>query len=224
MKSIRRRALRAGVVVLLVTTVSLAGASIKEWWRALPPPAECSSEDLLRWLATRDLAQESLGTRRALVDRMAAQLGEGIDLKPIEEHLNVAQKRRFTTNVRLLMATWFKDAAANYADLDSRQKAAFLDEHIALVQEWDLKALAGVLALGESAGAPSSEEQDESPRPKPRHGMSEFALLNGEINRWVDGGHGAQRLQLERFASAIRMRLLARAFQPFTSSSAAPSS
>jgi len=219
MKSNRRRALRAGMAVLVVATVSLAGASINEWWRALPPPERCSGEDLVRWMATRDLTEESAATRRALVERLAIQLCEGVEADRIDDYLNNTQKRRFASNARLLMRTWFEDAASKYAAMDVNAKAQFLDEQIALVEEWDLEALAESLSSGEPL--PSSEGNASAGTA----GVpGSLAMLNAEINRWIDGAQGAERERLQAFASAIRIRLLARAFQPFTSTFSTSSS
>jgi hypothetical protein len=117
------------------------------------------------------------------------------------------------------MATWFEDAAAEYAGLDPHGQEQFLDEQLALVDRWDLDALTHSLSLGKSVPQ-SAGESFEAPAGVP----GPLVLLNEEMSRWIDEAQGSQRETLQNFASAIRMRLVTRVLQPFTSTSANSSS
>lgn len=123
-----------------VGLIFLIGSAV--WWSwefRLPAPEDCSRDQLFRWMALYDLADETEQTQLALMNRFEAlikngELGGSVEIDP-----------RYATQVdrnrRLLQDRWFQETVKEFHRREVGQRAAFVDEQIAMVDQW--QAMAG---------------------------------------------------------------------------------
>jgi hypothetical protein len=146
-----------------------------------------------RWLATHDLAEQSPGFRSELAQRVALQLDYEPQLTTILDELPPAERTRLTDNGRLLMETWFRDCAAKYAKLPSRdERGSFVDGQIERIEKW------GVLDF--FAG---SDAQDNS------SGVLGLQLIQ-MVQQWINQAPTDQQPMLRDLFNAVQQRYVIR--------------
>jgi hypothetical protein len=92
-----------------------------------------------RWLATHDLAEQSLVFRGEVAERVAEQLDCEPPSDAILDKLPPSERNRLTANAQLLMEAWFHRRALQYAGLAGHEeKTRFVDAQIARTERWGI--------------------------------------------------------------------------------------
>lgn len=104
------------IVALMVLLGLLSLVLFASYSRWLPHPENASRNQLLYWVATRDLDSETMELRRALLERLIAEFDheqELLQLRP--DVVPPTYKERITANVQVLKREWFAWQVERYA-------------------------------------------------------------------------------------------------------------
>jgi hypothetical protein len=125
-----------GVLVGAALVAMAIGSSALAVWAVyrLPAPEHATGRDLLRWLVTRDLREESEETHRALVRQLEVYLQDTQDLGASAAEMNDERRTLLESNVSVLLPQWLHLGAERYAQLDPDKQPALLDEQLLLVE------------------------------------------------------------------------------------------
>jgi hypothetical protein len=148
-------------------------------------------DGLVRWLATYDLAQQTLDVRRRVAVGLEAQLGDRLHFTGITKGMPAAEAAQFNANVELLAQAWFYDKAGEYAAIAPTTRPAFLKRQTGVVLK---------LAEGWQSTRGSS--------------LGEVAAL---VKRWIAQAPTDLRPKAKSFADALQGAVLARYLQGPTS-------
>jgi hypothetical protein len=150
----------------------------------LPDPAAASQEELLRWVALRDLAQYPRETQVTLVNRLQEVV------QPEEFKQGETQKRlqsyapQIRKNAELLKKVWFETRCRQYATIGDAQRFDFLRQQLDAVFDW-----ATLL----------DPERGPGQKPVSRHENPQLAWrLIGELETWIDEARGEQKGRMEQ--------------------------
>lgn len=170
--------------------------------RWLPHPEQASRNQLLYWVATRDLDQESLEIRQALLERLIAEYDNDEQLARLRSDLvPTAYREQITANIKVLKREWFALQVARYSsDSDARWElveAGFLQaqrfvEAASRVSEGEGKELDIAAEVAKLIA-----ELPESERPVAKNLVGDavvFWLTQADVSKWTND----QRLALAR--------------------------
>jgi hypothetical protein len=189
---------RRGILWLLALAALLAaaiGAAVPFLAPGLPDPAVASRDELLRWLVTRDLAQESPSTRLALVERLEQEFRSSMDWDAFDAKMTEAQRKRLWSNIPLLLGPWLSEKASVYAQLPERQRPQFIDGVIDSLLAWR-----GVDRLQARHSSDAS----------PGRSRSLLAVLLEQVEECKRNAEPQQRDRILQFLGALQVRFLMR--------------
>ena len=128
---------RALIVFAGIAILAVAGTAGWQWYFQLPAPQRATNQQVLRWLVFKDLEQESLETRVALVDRLQEMPAESFNQnqggKP---QLSASYRERLKRNAKLLQADWFEHRCRQYANCEMERRLQFLEAQLEAVLRW----------------------------------------------------------------------------------------
>ena len=182
------------VVGVAVSTFVLIWLSPRLFLKRLPDPESADRDALLRWIVTRDLANEPLGTRQTLARRLEGEFRTGIDWGAIGAGLDRSQREQLWENVLVLMEPWYMDKVDGYFELAAAERPAYVDTIIDRIDDW--------------GGVESVCRQDPPDEPG-----ATSALLGGLLERievWQRQADGKRRDQIRQFQTALQARWLSR--------------
>jgi hypothetical protein len=189
---------RRGVLWLLALAALLAagvGAGRFLFRPGLSDPAVADSDELLRWLVTRDLGQESARTRLVLVQRLEQEFRAGVDWEALNQQMTDAHRKQLWNNIPLLLGPWLSEKASHYSQLPVTQRLKFIDGVIDSLLAW---RGADRLQTAQSSEASSSQS---------RGVVSVFLEQVEECRRNADV---RQREHISQFLAALQLRFLMR--------------
>lgn len=165
--------------ILLIVMVGYAA-----WWSwefRLPVPEHCNRDQLFRWMALYDLADESDQTQLALMERFEELIknGELDGSVKIDPHYAMQVDR----NRRLLQDLWFQETVKEFHRREVGHRTAFLDEQIEIVDRWQAMA-------------------DDS-------GQDSIDAMRDQLNHWVSDAVPDEKNKLLQALSACFVRWLA---------------
>ena len=196
MISDRKQWLQKRGVLLGTTLVALAvGSSAIAVWAMyrLPSPEHAQGRDLLRWLVTRDLEQESVGTRRALVRQLEFYLSDEPDLDRAATELTPQRQATLEANVELLLPEWITMGAERYAETTVVNREALLDSQL------ELAARVGELSRLWNGTSADQNPAAENPL---------FAMV-ARIDQFVEQTQDPKRAALDQYVGALKLRWFA---------------
>ena len=157
----------------------------------LPSPENANRQELLRWLVTRDLGEESAHTREVLARRLDSEFVD-VDWVSLNSRMSDEHRGRLWSNLPLLLEPWFMDKLETYNNRNDTQRPAFVDEIIDRMVE-----LGGMDCLrGPSDGG----------RPP---GLMQLFIERAETCK--EQARSERRQQMSQFIAAIQTRWLIRA-------------
>lgn len=196
----RHRGILTIVALVALGTLSL-GVGLELYRRdRLPDPEVADNDALMKWLATRELSEETPQIRQKLVRRLGRFLDEQdpqqpFDLQEVLDQLDDDQTEQFWSNVYLLAELWFLEHVEKYDQLDEADRQEFLSGMIDQVKTW------GVL--------------DWIPTDTPAG--SGFAVQAGMIRKqmqpWIDAREDDERKKIEHFLKGLENHLVAQEFK-----------
>lgn len=178
----------------------------------LPDPETACGRDLLRWVATQDLGQYPMETRRTLARRLeqqfsgqAAAFGGGDSGG--ESEMGPQHREMLLKNLELLVEPWLLLKTEEYSALPAAERSAYVDRFLDAVDLW--QGAAGW--LNKSGG------QD---KPEGR-GQSALVIFVTQIQQCRQ--HASPRLQkeLDGFLLAVQTRWVSRKISRFLWTAAA---
>ena len=120
----------------LVLLLAIGAAAMAFWPERLPHPAQANREELLRWVVTRDLADEPHDLRATLAERLVEQFGEGLDWGEADRRLGNHHRQRLLENIPLLIGPWLAQKAERFAAAGPSERTALLDRTIKSIRQW----------------------------------------------------------------------------------------
>ncbi len=178
-------------LLLLATLLVTAGAATGYYflWR-LPHPAEADRDQLIRWLATRDLSAEPVDLQRVLARRLEEEFSDGVDWDGMAEELDRSRQVLVWENIVVLMKPWFMEKADHYAELTTdTQRTDYLDRFIDTIGVWR-----GVDLL-----RPADDESGG-----PQGGL--LTELSGQMGDWKAESDPQQAEKIDHFLRKVKMR------------------
>ncbi|MCG8584897.1 MAG: hypothetical protein MI757_09320 [Pirellulales bacterium] len=130
--------LRHRGVLLGATLLALAiGSSAIAVWAMyrLPPAEHAQGRDLMRWLVTRDLREESEATRRSLVLQLEVFLEESHDHERTAAEMNEQRRHTLEENVGVLLPVWLELGAERHLANEPANRQEFLDKQLSRVEQ-----------------------------------------------------------------------------------------
>jgi hypothetical protein len=188
-----------GVLWLLLLLALLAagvGAAVPFLTPGLPDPAVANREELLRWLVTRDLGQESSKTRLVIVQRLEQEFRAGVDWEALSRQTTEAQRKQLWCNIPLLLGPWLTEKASLYSQLPDAKRIEFIDGVIDSLQAW---RGADQLQAPQSAETPSAQ----------RRGAVQKMFLD-QVEECKRSADQQQRDRIAQFVAALQFRFLMR--------------
>ena len=188
----RHRGILTIVALLALGALSL-GVGMKVYWQdGLPDPEEADADGLMRWLATRELSEESPEIRQKLVRRLERFLdeqdpGEPFELREVLDQLDEDQTERFWNNVYLLAELWFLERVERYDQLGEEDRKVFIAGTIDSVMTW------GVLNWIPTTDAQAADAGFE---------MRAILVLR-QMQPWIDAREDDERKKIEQFLADV---------------------
>ena len=192
----RHRGILTIVALVALGTLSL-GVGLELYRRdRLPDPEVADGDALMKWLATRELSEETPEIRQKLVRRLGRFLDEQdpqqpFDLQEVLGQLDDDQTEQFWSNVYLLAELWFLERVETYHQLNEDDRQNFLSGTIDRVKTW------GVLdwtATDTPAGAGFA---------------AQAGLIGKQMQPWIDAREDDERKKVEQFMNGLRNFFLA---------------
>ena len=119
---------RYGLLIVLSLVAMLgvaAGAGLYYVYAPLPDPSQATTEQLFRWLVTRDLSQEPASMQQAIIHRLDSDLGSTSELAESIAQLDESRRAMLWTNIGTLLSPWLLEKVDEYAEA-ARGRAAGL--------------------------------------------------------------------------------------------------
>ena len=192
----RRGLIRVTALLLAILLAVAVAAAVRLYQAQLPDPSSADRAELLRWLVTRDLNEESPQTRWILAYRLDEEFHEGVDWEQVGGQLNAERRARLWKNVPLLLEPWFMEKVDGYFKQPPPERLAYVDEMIDTVTIWN----------GLDAIRPDVAE--DNPRGAPRPSLTDMLLA--EVEGWQHRAAPEQRERIEQFVLAVQTRWLVR--------------
>lgn len=183
---------RAGFLsVLLVVVLGLA--ALVGWRVRLPDPADCDRAQLIRWLVTRDLGQESFELRTRLLHRLEQEIERDPEWGRNKDLLTQDMRSRLDNNLDLLVEPWFVDKLDHYVRLPAAERTSYVDQ------------ILNRLAAMRKIGVP----KDQPPTAPQRPGRLVKVLLE-QWPQWEQRATPERRRAMSDFLVALQTRWLTR--------------
>ena len=193
----RHRGILTIVALVALGTLSL-GVGLEFYRRdRLPDPEVADNDALMKWLATRELSEETPQIREKLLRRLERFLDEQDPQQPFElrevlDQLDEDQTEQFWSNVYLLAEMWFLEHVERYDQLGDEERPSFLSDMIDRVTVW------GVLNWVPATAAPAANTS---------FAMQAFSIRQ-QIQPWIDAHEDDEREKIEQFLNAVTLHVL----------------
>lgn len=180
------------LTALLTTGFILAVVVGSVWLYScqLPSPESANREELLEWLVTRDLSDESPHTRSVLARRLDSEF-VNVDWENLNGRMTSEYRRRLWQNLPLLLDPWFLDKLESYYKQEESQRPVYIDSIIDRISD-----LSGINSLQESG------LKGESP--------NLVKLFLERVAAIKSQAEGERRERIEQFVNCIQTRWLCR--------------
>jgi hypothetical protein len=191
-----RYGLLIGLSIVAMLGVA-AGAGLFLAYAPLPDPSAATSEQIFRWLVTRDMSREPIAVRQAIVDRLDAGLGQTNELAENVARLDDSQRATLWTNIGVLLDPWLLEKVDEYAKCPAGEQPAYLDRFLDRVEQW---SKIGAACLRGQAG---NEAKGDASLSK---------LIADRIAECSRRAGPAERKQISAFMAAVQARWIWRKF------------
>lgn len=178
-----------------VIGVTLLGAA-PLWHYRLPSPEDSDRDQLLRWLVTRDLGQESAAVRGALIERIEEEFRQEFDWNAVSGRMEVEHRRQLAENVPVLLRTWLAEKGREFSKVPAEARLAYLDDLLETI-----RLLGGVSKLCEGHETGSTGAASDSSQPL-------MVRLESQLNHWQKDADPQSRAETAELLLALRCRWL----------------
>ena len=187
---IQRGTLTLALSLLATLLVTAGAATVYYFQLRLPHPADADRDQLLRWLAIRDLKAEPVDLQRVLALRLEEEFREGVDWDDMAEELDRQRQVLVWENIVVLMKPWFAEKADRYAELTTEpQRTDYLNQFIDTIAVWR-----GVDLLRPAEDDPSVRQG----------GL--LTELSGQMDDWKAESDPQQAERIDHFLRKVKMR------------------
>ena len=155
-------------------------------------------DGIIRWLATRSLNEEPLGTRQQLATRIVDELDAGLKLNEVIDSLPDEEQTQLSANSLLLIEAWLHELAIVYEQLPVARREAFLDKHLDRVIGWDL------------ANVISQQSTSDTTSATPLGSLQMSLRLFATIASWIERADETSRPRFQAFMTDIQKEWMAR--------------
>jgi len=196
---------RYGLLTVLSLIAMLgvtAGAGLYYVYAPLPDPAQATTEQLFRWLVTRDLSQEPASMQQAIVRRLDSDLGQTSDLAEAIAQLNESRRAMLWTNIGTLLTPWLLERVDEYGKIPAAERSAYLDRFLDRVDQWS--KIGAACQQGESASTATKSQG--------KAGGSLSKLIADRIAECSRQAEPDQRKRIAAFMTAVQARWIVRQF------------
>ena len=202
---------RYGLLIVLSLVAMLgvaAGAGLYYVYAPLPDPSQATTEQLFRWLVTRDVSQEPASVQQAIIHRLDSDLGSTNELAESIAQLDESRRAMLWTNIGTLVSPWLLEKVDEYAKLPAAEQPAYLDRFLDRVDQWS--KIATACQQGTSTPGENSTEKSAA---KPDGSLNKLiADRVAECSRHVEP---AQQKRIAAFMTAVQGRWIVRQFSNF---------
>lgn len=188
----QRGIIRLATFLAICLVLGIIAGSAWVYSSQLPAPEYANRDELLRWLVTRDLGQESAHTRAVLARRLDDEFVD-VDWEGLGGQMSVEHRRQLWENMPRLLEPWFMDKLDGYDKCDEARREAYVDGIIDRMSQ-----LSGMNCLRENGETKSS--------PK----LSRLLIENAEL--WKNQAPPKEKQRIGQFLAAIQARWLIRTF------------
>ncbi len=130
---------RYGLLIALTVVAMLSvagGAGLFMAYAPLGDPAKATTEQVFRWLVTRDLAKEPAAVQEAIVQRVETDFDQSSDLSTAVAELDKSRRTMLWSNIGVLLRPWLLEKVDQYARLPAAEQGAYLDRFLDSVDRW----------------------------------------------------------------------------------------
>ncbi|MDZ4818994.1 MAG: hypothetical protein SGJ20_08485 [Planctomycetota bacterium] len=192
-------------VAVLAVLLFLAGAAAGFVYNAqrLPNPNEADLNQLVRWLVTKDLRQESPQTKDELLDGLEQQIQTPIRSADVQSQLTAPQQTLLMSNADVLAERWFHRQVDQYFAQPEATRPAYLDKQIDEIQGSQLvQSLAGL-----------AENETASGDTKAGNKSAIWIAIQQRAKSWIERAEKYRRRRCQQFVDAVQQHLLMRWLQ-----------
>jgi len=188
--------------LLLVVLLAAAGGVVAVWKMRLPHPAEADRDQLLRWLAVRDLSTEPVDLQRTLARRLEEEFSgdHKIDWELLSQQLDESRRQRVWDNVLVLIKPWLIEKTACYFELAPSERTEYIDRFIDTIG-----VFRGVDTIRPAQGDPAREKA----------GL--LKVLSGQVKEWKTEPDSPSVAQIELFLHDVKVQWVRRKLGEFWS-------
>ena len=193
------------IVLSLVAMLGVAGgAGLYFVYAPMPDPSQATTEQLFRWLVTRDLSEEPANVQEAIIHRLDSDLGSASELAECIGQLNESRRAMLWTNIGTLLSPWLLEKVDEYAKLPAAEQPDYLDHFLDRVDQWSK-----IAAACQQGGSTPDEKS--------------AAKSNGSLNKLIAdriadcSRHvgSVQQKRITAFMTAVQGRWIVRQFSNF---------
>ena len=191
---------RFSLVIALMVVAMIGVAAGAGFFIAYAPPGDPSkatTEQVFRWLVTRDLAKEPVSVQQAIVHRLESDFGQTSSLSAAVAQLDESRRAMLWNNIGVLLGPWLMERVDRYAELPAAQQGAFIDRFLDSVDQWSKIAEACLRGRGSQ-----SEKADGS--------LSK--LIADRIAECSRRAGPAEQKRISGFMAAVQARWIWRKF------------
>ena len=215
-------------------------SQVETWIEGTPEPQrpmarQAVCEGVVCWLATDDLSDYSMNSRRHLARRIAVHLDAGRRADESASGMSREQRVRLAVNGELLLEAWLYDEKDRYFALPTEKRPAYVDQRIDSFLRWgvlellaeapsdspteDSRSQAGTsaAAAGNATSTTGGGAGNSLPDVAPASGRTHAELVEAGLKRflslvdeWLDRAEPDDRQQLEQLVATIQQRMLVR--------------
>lgn len=169
---------RGTLTILTLLVLVSAGVAGGAWIAGMPvDPATATREQLLRYLALRDLSSQPEAVQFQWVERLERELGGDFDASGVRSReLAESYRQQLASNISVLQHAWFRLRTAQYAELSTAERGEFLRRELNVVGAW------GKVASLISAQPVSADAATRG--------------LIDQLDRWLQATSGKERDQM----------------------------
>jgi hypothetical protein len=146
---------RFGLLIALTVVAMFgvaAGTGLFMAYSPLGDPSTATTEQVFRWLVTRDLAKEPAAVQQAIVHRLESGLGQSSDLSADVAELDESRRTALWSNIGVLLGPWLLERVDQYAKLPPAEQSACVDRFLDSVDQWSKIGEACLQGRGGEAG------------------------------------------------------------------------
>ncbi|MBN2292844.1 MAG: hypothetical protein JXM70_10485 [Pirellulales bacterium] len=156
----------------------------------LPDPEHADRGELIRWMVTRDLRQESPRTREVLALRLEKEFVD-VDWEGLGSQMSTEHRRRLWANLPLILEPWFMHKLEDYSNRDANERQQCVD---AIIDR--MTKLSGMNCLRDQSTDQSVPKLKE--------------LMFEQIEVWKKRADPEEKKRIGQFFAAIQARWLIR--------------